>query len=184
MAQGANAGCGDFLQWRNLQMLNPAPVAKFDRTHFVPASESNSPNGASIVGMWNVTFTSQGNTGHNPPIPDGATIDFGYSQWHSDGLEFLNSGMHVPATQNYCLGIYRKIGFATYQLNHFALSYDATTGDLTAKANIREEVTLDDTGNVYSGTFTITIFDLNGNQVDQIAGTITGNRITVDTTAP
>jgi hypothetical protein len=63
-------------------------------------------NTATIVGMWNIQFVSQGNTAHNPPIPDGAQIDFGYSQWHSDGTEFMNSGGHAPATQNFCLGVW------------------------------------------------------------------------------
>ena len=38
---------------------------------------------ASIVGLWKFTVSSKGNTSHNPPIPDGAVIDWGYSQWDS-----------------------------------------------------------------------------------------------------
>jgi hypothetical protein len=69
-------------------------------------------------------------------------------------------------------------------LNHFALSYDATTGLLNGKVNITETVTLSPGGTKYSGTFTITVFDTNGNQVDRLIGQITGDRITVDTTTP
>jgi len=138
----------------------------------------------SIVGMWNIQFISMGNTMHTPGIPDGAQIDFGYGQWHSDGTEFFNSGGRAPATQNFCLGVWQQTGRYTYVLNHFALSYDATTGLLNGKVNITETVTLSPGGTKYSGTFTITVFDTNGNQVDRLIGQITGDRITVDTTTP
>jgi hypothetical protein len=49
-------------------------------------------------------------------------------------------------------------------------------------ANIREEVTLDATGNSYTGKFTIHQFDLNGNTLAHVAGNISATRITVDTT--
>jgi hypothetical protein len=184
LSPAASAGCGgDFRQWSNLPQTTTGP--KVERAQFVAASEYNSVNGPSIVGMWNVTFVSMGNTAHNPPIPDGATIDFGYAQWHSDGLEFFNSGGRSPSTQNFCLGVYRKTGFATWELNHLALSYDATTGDLNGKAVIRETITVDETGNTYSGTFTIDVFDpTTGNALDHLAGNITGDRITVDTATP
>jgi hypothetical protein len=64
------------------------------------------------------------------------------------------------------------------------LSYDGTSGLLTGKVLIAEGVTLSPGGTKYSGTFTITAFDTNGNQVDQVAGQISANRITVDTSTP
>jgi hypothetical protein len=59
---------------------------------------------ASIVGMWDTQFISEGNTTLTPPIPDGAVIDFGYVQWHGEGTELFNSGSRAPATQNFCMG--------------------------------------------------------------------------------
>ncbi|MGB9455754.1 MAG: hypothetical protein WCB12_06905 [Bryobacteraceae bacterium] len=141
-------------------------------------------SGVSIVGMWNVQFLSMGNTTHNPPIPDGAQIDFGYVQWHNDGTEFMNSGGRAPATQNFCMGVYQQTGRYTYVLNHFALSYDATTGLLNGKVLIAEAVTVSPGGTKYSGTFTITVYDTNGSEVDHLTGQITADRITVDTTTP
>jgi hypothetical protein len=41
--------------------------------------------------MWGLQFISKGNTGHNPPIPDGALIDYGFTQWHGHGTEIQNS---------------------------------------------------------------------------------------------
>jgi hypothetical protein len=134
----------------------------------------------SIVGLWDFQFVSEGNTG----IPNGTILDFGYTQWHSDGTELLNSGGRAPATENFCMGVWVQTGRYTYQWNHFALSYDATTGLLNGKANIAETVTLSPGGTIYSGTFTITNFDTNGNKVGTVSGQVTADRVTVDTTTP
>ena len=139
--------------------LEAAPSAALARD-----MNAASKDGVSIVGMWSVQFISMGNTKHNPPIPDGAPLDFGYVQWHSDGNEFMNSGGRPPSSQNFCMGVYQQTGRYTYQLNHFALSYDGTSGLLTGKVLIAEGVTLSPGGTKYSGTFTITAFDTNGNQ--------------------
>jgi hypothetical protein len=139
---------------------------------------------ASIVGMWKLELVSKGNTTHNPPIPDGALLDFGYSQWHVDGTEILNSGGRAPATENFCLGVWQKTGRTTYLLNHFALSYDAATGRLNGKSLIREDVTLSPGGTMYAGTFTIDVFDPTGSHVDHVEGEVNAERVTVDTTAP
>ena len=141
-----------------------------------------SGSSGSIVGMWSFQLISKGNL--NAGIPDGTIIDFGYTQWHSDGTELLNSGGRAPATENFCMGVWVQTGRNTYQLNHFALSYDATTGLLNGKANILETVTLSPGGTIYSGTFTITNFDTNGNKVGTLTGQVTADRITVDTTTP
>jgi hypothetical protein len=67
------------------------------------------------------------------------------------------------------------------QLNHFALSYNATSGDLANVVNIREQATLSPSGESYTGTFTLNVYDTKGNQVDHVAGTILATRVTVDT---
>jgi hypothetical protein len=147
-------------------------------------SNGSEGNRASIVGMWSIQFLSSGNTTHNPPIPDGAVIDFGYAQYHSDGTENVNSGGSAPAAQNYCLGIWEKTGPFTYKVNHFAFNYDAKTGLLTAKVNITETITLSPGGSKYSGTFKFNFFDTKGNEVDHVTGQVAATRITIDTTTP
>jgi hypothetical protein len=185
----AYGGCGDtrtlqgpftFVDARLLAPTTPDPVRPQ-----VTADASSAIEGPSIVGMWNITFASLGNTGHNPSIPDGATIDFGYSQWHSDGTEIMNSGGHSPATQNFCLGVWARTGFASYQLNHFALSYDLTTGVLNGKVQIQETIALSADGNSLTGTFAIDVYDPTGAmKVDHVQGTVTAKRVTVTTTLP
>jgi hypothetical protein len=140
--------------------------------------------GSSIVGMWAFQFISQGNTTHNPSIPDGAMLDFGYNQWHSDNTEILNSGGRSPAQENFCLGVWQKTGHSTYELNHFALNYNPTTGILIGKISVVETVTLSPGGTSYSGTFVYTVFDTQGNKIDHLTGQVTAQRITVDTATP
>jgi hypothetical protein len=194
IAPSAVAGCGDM---RNLQtalvFAQPAANAKAitqraaeaARSAAASSAMSNASSAASIVGFWRIQFLAQGNSARNPPIPDGAVVDFGYTQWHSDGTEIFNSGGRAPATENFCLGVWARTGFLGYELNHFALSYDATSGVLNGKVNIREQVTLDPSGLLYTGTFTIDVYDPNtGQSIDHIVGTVSAARVTVDDTTP
>jgi hypothetical protein len=181
-----SAGCGDVtklpspLQFAQLS----TPSRLLAQPEDASTTSTHGSSGAAITGLWKVQFVSQGNGSHNPPIPDGAIIDFGYSEWHNDGTEILNSGGHEPATGNWCMGVWGQTGYLAYVLNHFALSYDLTTQALTNYANIREQVTLSPSGDSYAGTFTIKIFDTKGNQVDQVVGTVNATRLTVDSTLP
>ncbi|HEX9304818.1 MAG TPA: hypothetical protein VGA31_10255 [Thermoanaerobaculia bacterium] len=128
-----------------------------------------------IVGFWKVKFVSEG----TPGIPDGTVIDNAFVQWHGDGTEIMNSS-RPPATGNFCLGVWRKSGPSSYDLNHFGLSSDPG-GTLIGPAQIREQVTLDRSGDRYEGTFTIDQYDLSGNPGPHLAGRITATRITVET---
>lgn len=189
-----HAGCGDTSNLKGPFVFATAGVdgrALVQRAEVASraAAESVASNAmfntASIVGMWSLQFVSQGNGAHNPPIPDSAVIDFGYTQWHSDGTELMNSGGHTPASGNWCMGTWVRSGFFTYELNHFALSYDPTTGDLAAKIDIRQQVTLDPSGNEFTGTFTIDVYDPNsGQRLDHLTGAVSAIRVTVDQTNP
>ena len=145
------------------------------------AATAQSP---SIVGMWSFQFISMGNTTHNPYIADGALLNFGYTQFHSDETEILNAGARSPAQENFCLGVWQKTGNFTYQVNHFALNYDATTGTLLGRIIVIETVAVSPGGTALSGTFVETVFDTKGNMTDHLAGQVTAQRITVDTTTP
>jgi hypothetical protein len=186
LASTARAGCGDVSTLQApFQFAQTLTAAVAPRTTAMNSSSNPMNNIASPVGMWNIQFISQGNGSQNPPIPDGAQIDFGYTQWHSDGTEIMNSGAHAANTGNFCLGVWVRSGMFTYEVNHFALSYDGTSGALVNKINIREQITLDPSGNQMSGTFTINIFNAAGTQqIDQIAGTIAATRVTVDQATP
>ena len=137
-----------------------------------------------IVGMWSFQFISMGNTTHNPAIADGTQLNWGYNQFHSDETEILNAGARSPAQQNFCLGVWQKTGDFTYQVNHFALNYNATTGALLGKIIVVEMITVSPGGTAFSGTFVETVFDTTGKQTDQLTGQVKAQRITVDTMTP
>jgi hypothetical protein len=138
-----------------------------------------------IVGFWHVKFISEGSTG----IPDGTPVDAGYSQWHSDGTEIMNSGGRAPITSDFCLGVWKAVSYHSYKLNHFATAWDPTpttqspNGTLLGPAQIQEQVKLDADGDSFAGTFTIDQYDESGDVLAHVQGNITGTRITVDTAA-
>jgi len=149
---------------------------KTDNSLLVRAANTfGQDHNAGIVGLWSVTFS-----GGVPP-------DWGYSEWHSDGTEIMNSGGHTAATGNFCLGVWAQIGPSTYKLSHFALGYDPSAdpahpqngGALAAKISIQETVTLDPRGNEFSGSVIETIYDPNGVKIaGPLSGTIVGHRVT------
>jgi len=59
-----------------------------------------------IVGFWRVDLISEGNSG----ITDGTVLDAGFTQWHSDGTEILNSsGACYPKFLPWSMGESRTI---------------------------------------------------------------------------
>lgn len=199
LAQTAQAGCGPSLG------RNPA-FAPLPQPRVIPVSykvgsvkildrdddRGGDQDSSSIVGMWKFTFTAKGNENNPTPFnpPDGRVLDQGYVQWHSDGTEMMNSGRD-PATQSFCMGIFKSLGSSTYKLNHFALSWDATghscspspqpdaTGCFEGPTNIQEEVTVDHSGDHYAGTFKLVQYDPSGSNVEYvITGTVSAERIT------
>src|SRR5436190_19053471 len=89
---------------------------------YLPASfalRADDGEDASIVGLWQITFTSK----DTPGIPDGTVIDAGYATWHADGTEIMNSG-RPPITSSFCMGVWKQVGRSTFRLNHVALSWD------------------------------------------------------------
>lgn len=158
------------------ERLKPAAVitkatSKLKPAAFVEVAEGN----AVITGLWNIAFTAKGNAN----IPDGAPIDAGYATWHADGTEIMNSG-RPPMTGSFCVGAWKAVGHRTFKLNHVALSWDPSGTTFVGPANIRQRVTVDSTGNNYSGTFTLTRYDTNGNVIVQILGVISAQRVTPD----
>jgi hypothetical protein len=164
MAATANAGCGDIGHGEATLKRQGWQGSEFG----LPAlrlvrQEDNDP----ITGMWKVTF-AVGTT----------TIDRGFSIWHADGTEIMNSGDRPPMTSNFCLGVWKNIN-NHYKLNHGAISWDSTGTVQVGAANIVEDVVLGPKGNEFSGSFTITQYDMNGNVLETVSGNITGTRIDV-----
>ena len=119
----ANAECLSYLPGHKGAVLSPQSWsgAQFNSASLLLVSDHNDDD--PIVGFWKVAFTSKGN---EPNIPDGAPIDSGFVQWHSDGTEIMNSG-RPPQNGNICMGVWERTGRSRYKLNHFANGNDKGT---------------------------------------------------------
>jgi hypothetical protein len=163
LAPAAWAGCGV-----NAAMLKKHASWSNDGQDNAMLIPVNFGQGA-IVGMWSVTLTA-----------NGGTFDWGYQVWHDDGTEIMNSGSRAPATENFCMGVWAQTGPFSYKLNHFALSYDSSSGALNARVNIKENVVVDAKGSAFSGPFTADIYSPTGAPVGHVAGQIVGQRVLVN----
>jgi hypothetical protein len=159
----------------NAKLLSSSNAARPAKEQAETAIDATQPGGADIVGMWAVTLTAKNNPG-GPP--DGTPIDVGFSQWHSDGTEIMNSS-RPPATGNFCLGVWKKVAPSTYKLTHKVLNFDAG-GILIGPGTIHEEVVVDRGGTRFAGVFSIDLYDTAGNLIAHVNGEIAATRITVD----
>ena len=171
-APSAWAGCGDVASkspavWEKGQ-AGGAQLIRVDNPN------NRGGGGGSIVGLWSVQLTA-----------GGQQVDFGYSAWHSDGTEIMNSGGHPASTGNFCLGVWAQTGPNSYHLNHFALAYNPNNwqspgGGLMAKINLTEDVVLDPRSNKFTGSFHQEGYDPTTGAVIPMfhaVGQITGQRI-------
>ena len=140
----------------------------------------------SIVGLWKFEMISKSTATHTNPMPDGTLIDFGTAAWHADGTELQISGIRNPADGDVCQGVWQRVDDATFVLNHYAMAW--TNGTYTGPVNIRARVTVDPTGNHYSGMFATVVYlatPVAGHEFDQntilasITGTFTASRVTL-----
>jgi len=168
------AGSGSF-KVGGIQQQSWEGAPPFGTASFLQVA-NHTGGGADIVGFWKVKFISEGNAG----IPDGTVLDNAFVQWHSDGTEMMNSS-RAPVTQSFCMGVWQKIGRSSYQLNHFALTFD-TSNNFVGPAQVQEDVTLDKKADQYTGTFKTDFYDPSGNVLLEVMGNITAIRITVNTT--
>jgi len=177
----AVAGCGDMSSLKGpFQFAVPGAESRQEQPLAQADTKLRGVSTPSIVGFWKFQFVSKGNTTHNPSIPDGALLDFGYMQWHSDGTELINSAVH----SDFCMGVWAQTGFLTFEINHFPINYGPSTGMIASYVNLREQDTLSPSGDSYTGTLTIDVYDPMGNHVDHLAGTVVATRLTVDSTLP
>jgi hypothetical protein len=163
MAATAYAGCGDVGKATLKRQGWQASEFGVPSLRLVSDSD-NDP----ITGLWRVKFM------------DGTTqIDTGFAVWHADGTEIMNSGDRAPLTSSFCMGVWKKVG-NHYKLNHAAISWDPTGTVQVGAANIVETVVLGPNADTFSGSFTITQYDMNGDVLGSVAGKITGTRIGVN----
>jgi hypothetical protein len=193
IVNSAQAGCGfapPLLKpnaWNPSTQASPTLVSAVYRPgaegQFLRVSDDGGwPDEAGIVGMWRFQLAA----------PSGAVVDDGYAQWHSDGTEIQNSGVHAPITSNFCLGVWKQIGRGTYQLNHLPLAWDVTGQSPANAIQLTETVKLKDPNHM-TGTFTLKVYVWTSTDsldvalstpVATVTGTITATRVTINSTVP
>jgi hypothetical protein len=148
---------------------------------------------ASIVGLWKFQFISDGSSTQGPP--SGQQVDFGLTEWHSDGTEIMNSGGRRPGVGDVCMGVWSRTGLYRYHLYHMALGYETNppmTGPIDTATYVgptimKLDVLLDPSGNHFGGHFSLTVyatdpdhpFDLS-HQIVYIQGQVAATRVTAD----
>jgi len=179
------AGCAD-AKWSDAPGA-PAPGGAVSQLmDATPAAFVRIADRPTIVGLWKFEMKSKSTPVHTNPMPDGTLIDFGTAAWHADGTEFQTSGIRNPGDGDVCQGVWQQVDEETFVLNHYALAW--TNGAYTGPVNIRARVTLDPTGNHYSGMFATVVYlatPVAGHEFDQstilasITGTFTATRVTM-----
>jgi hypothetical protein len=162
LSASAFASCGDSLSAMAAAVPGQAHVMQ-------QGPHASKPSGStSIVGLWFVDFTVDGNI-----------IQDAYQLWNAGGTEVHNPNVD-PRTGNVCLGVWtRATGTNTYTLAHRVWNYD-TTGDWLGTINLSETVTVGKGGDTLTGTFTLDFYDPTGTFITEVAGAVTGTRISVD----
>ncbi|MBZ5625619.1 MAG: hypothetical protein LAQ69_44035 [Acidobacteriia bacterium] len=108
-------------------------------------------------------------------LVDGKPVDLSFEIWHADGTEVLID-QTPPVEGNVCIGTWAQTGTLTYKLTHPALNFDMN-GNFIGTVLIREVVELDRSGNKFSGTYTVDVFDLNGTATDHLDGQFAATRV-------
>ena len=104
-----------------------------------------------------------------------------FEQWHSDGQEFESSNEALGVL---CQGTWQAVGHSGVQLFHTFWSFDPATGALDGYFREHQTLTVSQDGQSYDGTFLIRQYDLNGNRLAELTGTVHADRLTVNTPLP
>ena len=120
-----------------------------------------------MIGLWHIQFT----------VGD-QTIQAAYQLWNAGGTEVHNPNVD-PRGGSVCLGVWKHAPHGAFKLTHRVWNYD-TNGNFLGTINLSETVTVGQGGNTHSGSFTLDFYDPSGNFITEVAGIVTGDRISVD----
>lgn len=133
-----------------------------------PKQASGPGRPASMVGLWNVVDTNQGEV-----------VDVYFDTWNNDGNEFFIDGTN-PAADNVCQGTWVQTSARSYKLKHVSWTFDES-GNLSGTAVFHDAVTVSADGNSYTGTEDVFVYDLGGNLIGEYLGdSLQATRISVD----
>jgi hypothetical protein len=138
--------------------------AQVAQVHLPPLKFATTPSGGSIVGTWTTALSA-----------GGQVILHTILQWHSDGTEADNADL-PPTMGNTCEGSWVSTGAGKVHRYHLGWTFDANSNP-SGIFVLTEDDTLNRTGNRYSGTFDQKFYDRNGNQVNELSGTVVAQRL-------
>ena len=85
-----------------------------------------------------------------------------------------------PRSGNVCLGVWKRAQeHGAYKLAHRVWNYDSS-GNFQGTIHLSETLTLDSHGNTHSGSFALDFYDPSGVFLFEVAGSVEGERISVD----
>jgi hypothetical protein len=149
-------------------MYDPSPAqTEKAPTAYAKAQPLAHGTDPSIVGLWKTTFFSGKDV-----------VDQAFEVFHGDGTEMMVDTA-PPASDNVCVGVWVQTSGLAVKLNHPSWTFD-DKGNLNGTATIRMDITLDPNSNSFTGAFIVDVFDLAGNNLVHLVGTVTGKRVTVD----
>ncbi len=106
----------------------------------------------SIVGLWDLHIFFQG-----------MEVDEAWDVFNADGNELLNDAAPA-AVGNFCVGVWTQTGPLTVSLHHVSWIFD-DSGNLSGRQTIDEKITLDPSGQSFTGTADGVNYDLDGNKI-------------------
>ena len=164
LSASAFASCGDSLS--EMAAGRAGVVQSHPRQPDAGSARSQSAS-SSIVGLWHVLFTI-----------DGQTIQEAYQVWNKGGTEIHNPNID-PRSGSVCLGVWKRGPHGTYILAHRVWSYD-TNGNFLGTINLSETLTLSQDGTSHTGSFASKFYDPSGAFLMEVDGDVTADRISVD----
>ena len=158
LATAAHAACGSRAGASSFTAPNMLSLAN------IAAVQTNNTN--PIVGLWHVTYTAEGQLFYEA-----------FDTWHSDGTEIENANLS-PTEGNICMGVWKKVG-SSIHLTHVGWAFD-NNGNPAGMFTLTEKNAVGNNGNSYRGTFDYKAYDPNGNLIQEVTGTLSATRISVN----
>jgi hypothetical protein len=141
-----------------------------------PAHDDKPPE-RSIAGVWRVALTPRHCVTGDPLPALGAPYQ-GLYTFHKGGTlsEWLTNTVVLPTLRSPGHGAWRKThGRQAYSYSIIFNRYD-TLGIITGTQQGHAELVLGESGNDYTATSSVQVFDLDGNQLSRNCATIEGTR--------
>jgi len=151
----AQAGCGRPVNTQPAQIKLP------------PLKAPTTPSGDSIVGFWQVSL-----------IVGGQTVLHTMKTWHEDGTEYDNADL-PPTGGNVCEGAWVSTGRRTVHNVHLGWTFDANSNPSGMFVETEDDKVARD-GNSYTGPFDQKFYDVNGQLVNELSGTVSATRVTAE----